>query len=198
VKRVFDIVITLVTAPAILPLIFLVGIFVFIFVGRPIFFLQSRAGLNGQAFTLIKFRSMTNAGLNDGRVGPDAGRITTFGKVIRSTSLDELPEFWNVLRGDMSLVGPRPLLMQYLDRYDDRQRKRHDVRPGLTGWAQVNGRNALSWEEKFELDVWYVENRNMMLDCKIIGLTVLQILGRKGISATGEATMPEFMGSKKV
>lgn len=165
--------------------------------GRPVFFRQIRPGLHGQPFEMVKFRTMTDARGPEGTLLPDAHRLTNFGRFLRATSLDELPELWNVLMGDMSLVGPRPLLMEYLPLYNVRQAKRHDVRPGLTGWAQINGRNALSWEEKFELDVWYVENRSFWLDLKIIFLTIKKVLVREGISAAGEATMSRFMGTKE-
>ena len=163
--------------------------------GSPALFVQDRPGLHGRPFRLIKFRTMTNAVDARKNLLPDTERLTPFGRWLRSTSLDELPELWNVLRGDMSLVGPRPLLMQYLDRYSRDQARRHEVRPGITGWAQVRGRNAISWEERLALDVWYVDNRSTWLDLKILALTVIKVLRREGISAEGEATMPEFMGS---
>ena len=164
--------------------------------GSPILFSQVRPGKNGKAFTMKKFRTMTDERGPDGALLPDAVRLTAFGAWLRATSLDELPELWNVLRGDMSLVGPRPLLMEYLPLYSPRQARRHAVRPGITGWAQVNGRNAISWEDKFALDVWYVENHNLWLDIKILWLTVRKVLVRDGISAAGEATMPKFTGTK--
>jgi sugar transferase EpsL len=157
-------------------------------------FRQRRPGLHGQIFTIIKFRTMTDVRDAQGNLLSDAERLTRFGRFLRSTSLDELPELWNVLRGDMSLVGPRPLLMQYLPRYTPEQARRHEVRPGVTGWAQVNGRNALSWEQKFALDVWYVDHVSLRLDAKIIALTVWKILQREGISQPGQATMEEFQG----
>lgn len=162
---------------------------------RPILFHQLRAGLYGRPFWLYKFRTMTDARDSNGRLLPDEQRLTRFGRWLRSTSLDELPELWNVLKGDMSLVGPRPLLVEYLDRYSPEQARRHEMKPGLTGWAQVNGRNALSWEEKFRLDVWYVDNWSIWLDFKILWLTLVKVLTRDGISAHGHATMPEFKGS---
>lgn len=165
--------------------------------GAPVCFRQKRPGKAGQPFEMIKFRTMTDARDGEGELLPDAQRLTPFGQFLRSTSLDELPELWNVLKGDMSLVGPRPLLMEYLPLYSERQARRHDVRPGITGWAQVNGRNALSWEEKFELDVWYVENRTLWLDIKILFLTVWQVVKRDGISQDGEATMSKFTGGNK-
>lgn len=163
--------------------------------GTPVFFTQTRPGLRGRPFRMIKFRTMTDVRDAKGNLLPDVERLTPFGRFLRSASLDELPELFNILTGEMSLVGPRPLLMEYLPLYNARQAKRHNVRPGLTGWAQINGRNALSWEEKFELDVWYVENRSFWLDLKIICLTIKKVLVREGISAAGEATMPKFTGS---
>ncbi|CAN7340724.1 sugar transferase [Variovorax paradoxus] len=163
--------------------------------GSPVFFWQRRPGLNGRAFEVIKFRTMTDARSADGQLLSDAQRLTPFGRFLRASSMDELPELWNVLKGEMSLVGPRPLLVEYLPLYSVEQARRHEVRPGITGWAQVNGRNALSWEEKFQLDVWYVDNRTLWLDIKILWLTVRKVLVRDGISAAGEATMPRFTGS---
>ncbi|HZW12871.1 MAG TPA: sugar transferase [Noviherbaspirillum sp.] len=163
--------------------------------GSPVFFRQTRPGLNGRPFQMIKFRTMTDERGTDGRLLPDAKRLTDFGRFLRVTSLDELPELWNVFKGDMSLVGPRPLLMEYLPLYTPEQARRHEVRPGITGWAQINGRNALSWEEKFKFDVWYVDNRSVWLDIKILLLTVRKVLARDGISAPGEATMPVFGGT---
>lgn len=164
--------------------------------GSPVFFRQTRPGLHGQPFEMVKFRTMTDACGPDGALLPDAERLTPFGRFLRSTSLDELPELWNVLKGDMSLVGPRPLLMEYLPLYSPEQARRHAVRPGVTGWAQVNGRNAISWEEKFALDTWYVDHQSLLLDMKILWLTVKKVLVREGISAAGEATMGKFTGSK--
>lgn len=166
--------------------------------GPPALFRQVRPGLHGEPFEMMKFRTMRNALGADGQPLPDAERLTPLGRFLRSTSLDELPELWNVVRGDMSLVGPRPLLMEYLPRYSAEQARRHDVRPGLTGWAQVNGRNALSWEEKFALDIWYVDNRSVWLDIRIIWLTVVKVLQRDGISAEGEATMAKFEGTREL
>ena len=163
--------------------------------GSPVLFSQVRPGMYGKPFTMFKFRTMTDARDPDGDLLPDAVRLTPFGCYLRATSLDELPELWNVLKGDMSLVGPRPLLMEYLPLYSDEQARRHEVRPGITGWAQVNGRNAISWPDKFVLDVWYVDNRSIWLDIKILWLTVKKVLVRDGISAAGEATMPRFTGS---
>lgn len=165
-------------------------------IGSPVLFRQRRPGLHGRPFLLAKFRTMTDARGPDGRPLPDDQRLTRLGRLLRATSLDELPELWNVVRGDMSLVGPRPLLMEYLDRYTPEQARRHEVKPGLTGWAAVNGRNALSWDEKFALDVWYVDHRSLTLDLKILARTVLAVVRREGISAEGSATMPVFMGSR--
>lgn len=162
--------------------------------GSPVFFCQMRPGLHGRPFRMIKFRTMTDARGSDGRLLPDADRLTAFGRFLRASSLDELPELWNVLKGDMSLVGPRPLLVEYLPLYSRVQARRHDVRPGITGWAQVNGRNALSWDRKLELDVWYVDKRSLWLDLRILWLTLRKVLAREGISAPGEATMPRFTG----
>ena len=164
--------------------------------GSPILFRQTRPGLGGRPFEMLKFRTMTAERDSQGRLRSDSERITDFGRWLRETSLDELPELWNVFKGDMSLVGPRPLLMEYLALYSPRQGRRHEVRPGITGWAQVNGRNALSWQQKFELDVWYVENRNLWLDIRILWLTLRSVVRREGISAAGEATMPAFTGSQ--
>lgn len=164
--------------------------------GSPVFFHQLRPGLGGKPFQMVKFRSMTNVLSPDGRLLPDRDRMTAFGNFLRSTSLDELPELWNVLKGDMSIVGPRPLLMEYLPLYSPEQARRHKVRPGVTGWAQVNGRNALSWEDKFKLDVWYVDNQSFWLDLKIICVTIKKVVMREGISAAGEVTMTKFTGSE--
>lgn len=194
-KRVFDFFLVTFSAPLWLPVLGTAAILVRFKLGSPVFFRQRRPGLHGRIFEMVKFRTMTDQRDARGELLPDAVRLTPFGKFLRATSLDELPELWNVLRGDMSLVGPRPLLVQYLDRYSPRQARRHDVRPGLTGLAQVMGRNALSWEEKFEWDVRYVETQSLWLDLKILFLTVKAVFGRTGISAAGEATMPEFMGS---
>ncbi len=164
-------------------------------IGTPVLFRQTRPGLGGKAFEMIKFRTMNDARDEYGVLLADEQRLTRVGRFLRKTSLDELPELWNILRGDMSLVGPRPLLMQYLSRYTPQQARRHEVKPGLTGWAQINGRNAISWEDKFRLDVWYVDNRSFLFDVKIILCTLWKTLRRDGISATSHATMPEFMGS---
>ena len=196
IKRIFDLVLALMAAILLAPVLAVVAVLVRTRLGSPVLFRQVRPGLHGQPFVMVKFRTMTDARGSDGALLPDAVRLTPFGQFLRRASLDELPELWNVLRGEMSLVGPRPLLMQYLPLYSPAQARRHAVRPGVTGWAQVNGRNALSWEEKFTADVWYVDNRSLWLDLKILALTVLAVLGRKGISAAGEATMPPFTGSQ--
>lgn len=164
--------------------------------GSPVLFAQVRPGMHGKPFRMVKFRTMTDACDASGALLPDAQRLTPFGRFLRASSLDELPELWNVLRGEMSLVGPRPLLMEYLPLYSPEQARRHDVRPGITGWAQVNGRNAISWADKFALDVWYVDHRSLWLDMRILWLTVRKVLVRDGISAAGEATMPRFEGDK--
>jgi lipopolysaccharide/colanic/teichoic acid biosynthesis glycosyltransferase len=164
--------------------------------GSPVLFSQVRPGLHGKPFTMVKFRTMTDERGSDGVLLPDAQRLTDFGRFLRASSLDELPELWNVLRGDMSLVGPRPLLMEYLPLYTPEQARRHEVRPGITGWAQVNGRNAISWADKFALDVWYVDHRSLWLDVRILWRTVRKVLVRDGISAAGEATMSKFTGSE--
>ena len=163
--------------------------------GRPVLFRQVRPGLNGEPFEMVKFRTMTDARSSDGELLPDADRLAPFGRFLRSSSLDELPELWNVMLGDMSLVGPRPLLVRYLDRYTSEQARRHEVRPGITGLAQVSGRNALSWENKFALDVWYVDNQSLALDLKILAQTVLKVVRREDVSANDHATMPEFRGA---
>ena len=194
-KRLVDVVVSgLLLVAFSLPMMFL-AFFVWKSLGRPFFFSQQRPGMGGRPFKMLKFRTMTAERDVSGRKLSDAERLTPFGRWLRGTSLDELPELWNVLRGDMSLVGPRPLLMQYLPLYSSRQARRHDVRPGITGWAQVNGRNALTWPQKFELDVWYVENRSLWLDLRILWMTLLVVLRRDGISAQGEATMPPFTGN---
>jgi sugar transferase EpsL len=194
-KRSFDLVMVVVTAPMWLPLVGVLAWAVRRKLGRPVFFRQKRPGLNGVVFELIKFRTMTEAHDAQGKLRPDAQRLTQFGRWLRATSLDELPELFNVLCGEMSLVGPRPLLVEYLPRYNQRQARRHEVRPGLTGLVQVNGRNSLSWEEKFEWDVKYVESQSCWLDLKILFATAKKVLTKDGISAAGDATMPEFKGN---
>jgi sugar transferase EpsL len=198
VKRCIDVIGSGLGLIVLSPILAVVAVAIWMQIGRPIIFRQMRPGLNGQAFYMYKFRTMTDARDARGNLLPDEQRLTPIGKFLRKTSLDELPELINVLKGDMSLVGPRPLLMRYLDRYTPEQAKRHGVKPGITGWAQVNGRNALSWEEKFTLDVWYVDNCSLWLDLKILALTVIKVFKREGISAEGSATMPEFMGSFSV
>lgn len=195
-KRLFDIVAGCSAIIVLSPVVVLIGLLISIRLGQPIFFSQRRPGLHGKPFTIYKFRTMTDERDADGNLLPDAERLTGLGRFLRSTSLDELPELLNVLKGDMSLVGPRPLLMQYLDRYTPEQARRHEVRPGITGWAQINGRNAITWEEKFTLDVWYVDHCSLWLDIKIIFLTVWKVLRREGISAQGEATMSEYKGTQ--
>jgi len=194
IKRVFDIVLSFTALLVFAPMMLVVGLLIAIKIGRPVFFTQQRPGLNETAFTMIKFCTMKDLVGKNGQPLPDDERITGMGKFLRATSIDELPELWNVLKGDMSLVGPRPLLMEYLPLYSARQRRRHEVRPGITGWAQVNGRNAISWEDKFALDVWYVDNGSIWLDIKVLWLTVKKVILREGISAEGEATMRKFTG----
>ena len=194
-KRLFDLIVSALGLVLLSPLLAAIALLVLWKLGRPILFRQRRPGLHGKPFTLFKFRTMV-AAWPDGEERPDDERLTAFGRLLRGTSLDELPELWNVLKGDMSLVGPRPLLMEYLPLYTPAQARRNEVRPGLTGWAQVNGRNALSWEEKFALDIWYVDNRSLLLDLKILLLTLRNVADRRGISAEGEATMPRFTGSR--
>ena len=196
-KRLFDIVASVAGLVVLSPVIAIVAYLIRKRLGSPILFRQVRPGLGGKPFEMIKFRTMRDAVDANGNPLPDAERMTDFGRFLRSSSLDELPELWNVIKGDMSLVGPRPLLMEYLPLYDEVQVRRHDARPGVTGWAQINGRNALSWEEKFKLDVWYVDNQSVWLDLKIILLTIKKVLVKDGISAEGEVTMPKFTGSKK-
>lgn len=196
-KRAFDICISFIGLVLSAPLLALLWLLIRINLGGSVLFIQDRPGLNGRLFSLIKFRTMTQACDGQGQALPDSVRLTRLGKWLRATSLDELPELWNVLRGDMSLVGPRPLLVQYLPLYSAEQARRHEVRPGITGWAQVNGRNALSWAEKFSLDTWYVDNQSFWLDIRIIVRTVVKVFAREGISADGEATMPPFMGDCK-
>ncbi|WP_312301313.1 sugar transferase [Stutzerimonas nitrititolerans] len=196
IKRFFDVVASSLGLLLLLPFIGIVAWQIHRKLGSPVLFRQIRPGLNGTPFEMIKFRTMRNATDAEGNPLPDSERMTPFGGFLRASSLDELPELWNVLKGDMSLVGPRPLLMEYLPLYSPEQYRRHEVRPGVTGWAQVNGRNALSWEEKFKLDVWYVDNRSLWLDLKIIFLTIKKVVVRDGISAEGEATMPRFTGRK--
>ena len=195
-KQFFDTLLIILSLPLLIPLFVLTVLLVKINLGLPVFFIQSRPGLYGKSFNLIKFRTMTqNSELDVSR--SDSERLTKFGKFLRSTSLDELPELWNVLNGTMSLVGPRPLLKEYLPLYSDFQLKRHNVKPGITGWAQINGRNAISWEDKFNYDLWYVDNQSFLLDIKILLLTIIRVISRDGVSAKGEATMTKFTGTKK-
>lgn len=196
-KRALDVVLSGLALLVLSPLIAAVALAVRAKLGSPVLYRARRAGLGGAPFTLYKFRTMTNATDAEGRLLPDAQRLTPLGTRLRETTLDELPELWNVLKGDMSLVGPRPLLLHYIDLYSPRERLRLEVRPGLTGWAVVHGRNALSWPERLELDAWYVENRTFWLDITILARTVALIVGRKGVSASGHATMPEFQGSAR-
>lgn len=195
-KRFLDILVSVLALSFLWPFIIVTAVLIKCKLGAPIIFSQIRPGLNGLPFKMLKFRTMLDATDKAGQLLPDDQRLTRFGHILRSTSLDELPGLLNVFKGDMSLVGPRPLLMEYLPLYSAEQARRHEVRPGITGWAQVNGRNAISWEDKFRLDVWYVDNRSLWLDIKILFLTVRKVFVREGISAAGEATMSKFTGSK--
>ncbi len=197
-KRAFDRLAAVAGLAATAPLLAVTAVAMRASMGSPVFFIQERPGLAGRPFRLVKFRTMRDARAVDGAPLPDADRLTRAGKLLRTTSLDELPQLWNVLKGDLSLVGPRPLLMEYLARYTPQQARRHDVLPGITGWAQVNGRNAISWEEKFALDTWYVDNWSVWLDLKILALTISRVVRRSGVSAAGHATAPEFRGSADV
>jgi len=195
-KRIFDLILVIPGLVLLLPVIIVIAVLIRFKLGSPSFFIQMRPGLNGLPFSMYKFRTMTNERDTTGNLLPDSQRLTDFGNAIRNTSLDEILELFNVLKGDMSFVGPRPLLMEYLPLYTPEQSRRHEVRPGITGWAQVNGRNSISWEEKFRLDVWYVENHTLWLDLKILWMTVAKVFKREGISQDGHATMPFFTGSK--
>ena len=195
-KRIFDLVVSFFLLLLLLPLLMLVTLMIRIKLGSPIFFKQSRPGLNENIFNIYKFRTMTNESDKDGILLSDKIRLTKFGKFLRSTSLDELPSLLNILKNDMSLVGPRPLLVEYLPLYSTKQARRHEVKPGITGWAQVNGRNLITWEEKFDLDVWYVDNQSFWLDIKIIFITLKNVLLKKGISPNNEPTMPGFKGDQ--
>jgi len=197
VKRLIDIIAAVAGLILLGPVLLLLAAVIRIKLGSPILFRQQRPGLNGRPFDLIKFRTMTDARDAQGKLLPDEQRLPAFGRFLRSTSLDELPELFNVLKGDMSLVGPRPLMMKYLPRYSPEQARRHEARPGITGWAQINGRNAISWEERFKLDVWYVDNWSLWLDFKIILRSIAIVVGRKDITQGGRATMDEFMGTPK-
>ena len=195
-KRLMDILGAVFAFMLLAPVLVVVALFARRQMGSPVLFQQTRPGLHGKPFQMVKFRTMRHAINSEGLPLPDSERLTRLGRILRATSIDELPGLWNVLKGDMSLVGPRPLLMEYLPLYSDEQARRHEVRPGITGWAQVNGRNAVSWDEKFALDVWYVNNRSWWLDLKILSMTVKKVLIREGISAQGEATMSKFTGKK--
>ena len=195
-KPLFDRILALILIIILSPIMIVVAILIYLWDGRPVIFTQKRPGFREKIFKIYKFRTMTNERDKDGNLLPDAERLKGIGKIIRSLSLDELPQLFNVLKGDMSFIGPRPLLIEYLPLYNERQKKRHNVKPGITGWAQVNGRNAISWEQKFEYDVWYVENLSFLLDMKILWMTVLKVLKRSGISQDGHATMEKFKGSK--
>lgn len=196
IKRMFDVVVSLMVLLFCWPVMLVLFFIIAIKLGRPVFFSQPRPGLDGKVFKLYKFRSMTNETGADGELLPDSKRLTSFGRLLRSLSVDELPSLWNVLKGDMSLVGPRPLLVEYLPLYDKEQFRRHSFKPGITGWAQVNGRNAISWEEKFKFDVWYVDNQSFWLDLKILLMTAKKVVIRDGIAEGGQATMSKFTGSK--
>ncbi len=195
IKRSLDVFISLLLLAILLPFILGISALLFFFQDRAVFFFQDRPGKNKKIFKIVKFKTMNDNKDKNGKLLPDEQRLTKIGKFIRSTSLDELPQLFSVLKGDMSLVGPRPLLVKYLDRYTPEQARRHEVRPGITGWAQVNGRNAISWEERFRLDVYYVDNYSLALDLKIIRLTLRKVIKREGISAAGNATMTEFLGT---
>jgi lipopolysaccharide/colanic/teichoic acid biosynthesis glycosyltransferase len=195
-KRAFDVVAVLCAAPLLSPVSVAIALLVRSRLGSPVLFRQARPGLHGQPFVMYKFRTMRDAVDEDGNLLPDELRLTPFGRWLRSTSLDELPELWNVIKGDMSLVGPRPLLAEYLPLYSPAQARRHEVRPGITGWAQINGRNALTWEQKFELDVWYVDHQSLLLDLGILARTIGAVFFRRGVAAEGHATMPKFTGTR--
>ena len=196
-KRLFDLILSFIGLLFLLPVMALLSLLVRLKIGSPIFFKQARPGLNGEIFNIYKLRTMTDERDQNRVLLSDKDRLTKFGKFLRSTSLDELPGLWSVLKGDMSLVGPRPLLIEYLPLYSEKQARRHKVKPGITGWAQVSGRNAISWDKKFEMDVWYVDNQSIWLDVKILCLTVKKVIVRDGITAEGDATMPVFKGLKK-
>ena len=196
-KRFFDLFLVFSTLPLILPILLLLTVLILTQFNFPILFKQSRPGLNAKIFNIYKFRTMTNERDKDGILLSDEVRLTKFGKLLRSTSLDELPSLWNVLKGDMSLVGPRPLLVEYLPLYSSKQARRHEVKPGITGWAQVNGRNAISWDEKFDLDVWYVDNQSTLLDIKILYMTIIKVITRSGINQDKQTTMEKFKGNNE-
>ncbi|MBS4149332.1 sugar transferase [Stutzerimonas balearica] len=194
-SRLIDIVVSIVCLVVLSPLLLVISVVTHLQFGS-VFFTQVRPGINGKPFRMVKFRTMNELVDDKGELLPDGDRLSPFGNFLRSCSLDELPELWNVIKGEMSLVGPRPLLLEYLPLYSERQRRRHEVRPGITGWAQINGRNSLGWDEKFELDIWYVDNRSLLLDLKIMFITLKKVLLREGINADGEATMQKFSGNK--
>jgi sugar transferase EpsL len=196
-KRSLDLAVALVGLAVLSPLILVIALAIRLTMGTPVYFRQVRPGLESRPFTLLKFRTMNSSTDVRGELLPDAQRLTRFGTILRRSSLDELPQLWNVLVGDMSLVGPRPLMMQYLERYTPEQARRHEVPPGITGWAQINGRNSVTWEERFRLDVWYVDNRSFLLDLQILALTTWRVLKREGISPQGHSFMPEFMGTQQ-
>jgi lipopolysaccharide/colanic/teichoic acid biosynthesis glycosyltransferase len=196
-KRFIDIMIAAGLMLALSPLALILAVAVRLFLGAPVIYVQQRPGLHCRPFNMFKFRTMLDELDPCGKLLPDAERLTSFGRLLRSTSLDEIPGLWNVLRGDLSLVGPRPLLMEYLPLYSPEQARRHTVRPGITGWAQINGRNAISWEAKFQLDLWYVDNQSFRLDCRILWATIVKVIYREGINAADQATMPKFTGSPK-
>ena len=196
-KRIFDLFSSIFLLILLSPLLILVSLIIFITLGRPIFFIQERPGMNGKVFKLIKFRTMLSTRNKAGELLNDYQRITSLGSILRSTSIDELPELVNILKGEMSFVGPRPLLTEYMKLYSEEQNRRHDVRPGITGWAQINGRNSIGWDEKFKLDIWYVDNRSFPLDIKILFLTFKKVIFREGIMSDVHETMPKFKGSNK-
>jgi sugar transferase EpsL len=196
-KRMLDVTVSLVSLVVLSPVLLLIAVYIASHFGKPVLFKQTRPGLFGRPFQMVKFRTMRDSHDVHGNPLPDAERLTSFGRKLRASSLDELPELWNVLKGEMSLVGPRPLLMEYLPLYSPEQARRHQVRPGITGWAQVNGRNAIDWDQKFALDLWYVDHRSLWLDLKIICMTFAKVFVREGISAEGEATMPKFTGNEQ-
>jgi len=195
-KRILDLTISITFLIIMIPILGIIFLTVFFSLGPPVIFIQKRVGMKGSTFYLYKFRTMTNDKNENKQLLPDEDRLTKIGRFLRRTSLDELPELWNVLKGDMSLVGPRPLLVEYLDRYTPEQTRRHEVKPGITGWAQINGRNAITWEQKFKYDVWYVDNLNFWLDIKILFFTLIKVLKGEGINQPGHVTMEEFKGSK--
>ena len=196
-KKCFDFLVAVILALIFLPFFGVLYIFILIKMGKPVFFKQARPGLNGKPFQMYKFRSMTNHRNPNGDLLPDADRLTPFGSFLRSSSFDELPSLWNVIKGDMSLVGPRPLLMEYLPLYNQKQARRHEVRPGITGWAQINGRNAITLQELFEFDIWYLDHHSFWLDVKILMITIKKVIIRDGISELGEATKSKFTGNKE-